>query len=93
MNYNARYKELVDVIQAITGETLNATRRAEQVTMRMCIAYRLICDGASLHKISELMGKDHSTIHFYKCKMGEIMRLPQQYKQELQLFNSFNNIV
>lgn len=43
------------------------------VTGRAIIVYKLILEGYTEHQVATVLGKDHSTIHYYRDKMETIL--------------------
>ena len=94
VNIRERFDELKKVIQAVTGEEYdNKSRDAHKVTMRRCVIYRLYLDGLTEHKIGELMGINHATVHWHIVQMGNTLHNCALYPYENRIFLTFNKLV
>lgn len=93
-NIKDRFEELKKVIQAVTGEEYdNKSRDAHKVTMRRCVIYRLYLDGLTEHKIGELMGINHATVHYHIVQMGITLHNLAPNPYENRVFLTFNRLV
>lgn len=89
-----RIRALATVLNGLTGkDVLEKTRRAEIVEARMVLCYVCRMEGFSQHAIGEVLGLDHSTIHYLEKKMLVAFEYPRQYEGAVTLYNKLTNAI
>ena len=79
-----------NAVRALTGaDPAERSRRWVVVYSRMMVAYRLLLEGWTQHRVANQLGVDHSTINHYRQRMAIILSTPG-YEGEQELWNKFN---
>ena len=88
-----RYPVVLDAAEQATGWKLSDLRTSENTLIRLFVAHRLHNEGYSYSQIGRQMKRDHSSItHMYK-RVEEMMSVPFAFKEELKLYEKFNELL
>lgn len=86
-------ERLIAVMRDLTGtDPLERSRRRDLVAARMMIAFVLAKDGASEPAIGELLGMNHTTIHYYITERMPRITLPG-WEAEYDIWLKFKKAV
>lgn len=88
MIWTSRYNEVKGIAETLMGKEMDESRREDNILMKMTISYVLAQEGMSEHSIADAMGKDHSTINYYKKKVKVMMETPQYHKTQVRYIMS-----
>lgn len=84
-----RAERLCAVMKEVSGhDPLDETRKRPVVMARMMVAGALLEEGYTENSVGGILGWDHSTIHHYRRRMGEILTAPG-YDAERAVWNKF----
>lgn len=89
-----RYYTVLRAAQQVVGIRLGEGRRKEDVLIRVFVSHRLRSEGYSFEAIGKVMHRDHSTvIHYVRSNMGDMLSLPNMYREELEKYKKMNEIL
>lgn len=86
--YNAcdKYRE---ALFAVSGyDPMTAKRNRVYVCSRIMLAYKLLEDGYTETQVGTVIGKEHSTVHFYKTRMEDFLKF-KAYSAERSIWLNF----
>ena len=92
-NARDRYETLVKAAEATLGCKIDQTRKASSVTIRRFVSWRMREEKYTFYDIARAMGVDHSTVHHYVRMMRDEFDLPSIFRNDLGLYQSFNDHV
>lgn len=83
---------MVDYIAAIVeriagADPLKDTRKRENVEARVLLANALLTMGMTETEAGALIGRDHSTIHYYRECLKDLPALQPKWKQLKEIFD------
>lgn len=84
MIWSKRYNEVKSVAEALMGKKIDDSRNADNILMKMAICYVMSNEGAGEVSIASAVGKDHSTVNYYKKKVKEMMDAPQSFRTQVK---------
>ena len=88
-----RYPGVLACAEIACGQALTDTRERENTQIRQFVAYRLHNDGYSYSEIGKMLKRDHSTVTNLVHRMRDMLSLPMVYRQEVQQFKRFEEIL
>ncbi len=84
-----RFPLVLSCAEIAVGRKLSRERCKDNTTIRAFIAYQLRQEGYGYNEIGRMMQRDHSSvIHLYKL-MCDILSVPNAYKDEIEMFQRF----
>ena len=93
LNASTRCADLVALAEQVVGDTLDNTRKAASVTIRRFVSWKMRQEGYTFYDIARALDVDHSTVHHYVRCMKEELDLPSVFRNDLGLYQSFNDHV
>ena len=93
LNAYHRCADLVAIAEQVVGDVLDNTRKYNSVTIRRFVSWRMRQEGYTFYDIARALDVDHSTVHHYVRCMKEELDLPSVFRNDLGLYQSFNDHV
>ena len=92
MDRNERYTELIQAASSALGlERYDPDSRSPRFcAVRFAVALKLSQEGWSEYAIGRTMGKEHSTVHHMKVRMGDMLSLPGMYPEAAEVWRVIN---
>lgn len=88
-----RFPGVLACAEIACGQALTDTRERENTQIRQFVAYRLHNDGYSYSEIGKMLKRDHSTVTNLVHRMRDMLSLPMVYRQEVQQFKRFEELL
>lgn len=89
-----RLECLAEAMCAINGiEVRQRTRKMEYVKARTIFAFVARQEGFSQTTIGDFLGINHSTIHYLEAKMGDAFKVPESWRDYIELYNQFTSAI
>ena len=88
-----RYPGVLACAEIACGQALTDTRERENTQIRQFVAYRLHSEGYSYSEIGKMLKRDHSTVTNLVHRMRDMLSLPVMYRQEVQQFKRFEELL
>ena len=88
-----RFPGVLACAEIACGQPLTDTRERENTQIRQFVAYRLHNEGYSYSEIGKMLKRDHSTVTNLVHRMMDMLSLPVMYRQEVQQFKRFEEIL
>ena len=93
LNSYHRCADLLAIAEQVVGDVLDNTRKYNSVTIRRFVSWRMRQEGYTFYDIARALDVDHSTVHHYVRCMKEELDLPSVFRNDLGLYQSFNDHV
>jgi len=84
-----RYPIVLDAAEKATGRKLTNGRTSDDTIIRAFVSYKLHGEGYSYPQIGSFMRRDHATINLLSFKMRDMFSVPNAYKDEIAMYNTF----
>lgn len=88
-----RYPGVLACAEIVCGNKLTDSRERENILIRSFVAYKLHEEGYSYSEIGKMMKRDHSTVTNLVHRMRDMLSLPVMYRQEVQQFKRFEEML
>lgn len=88
-----RFPGVLACAEIACGQALTDSRERENTQIRQFVAYRLHNDGYSYSEIGKMLKRDHSTVTNLVHRMRDMLSLPMVYRQEVQQFKRFEELL
>lgn len=86
----ARARRLCDIMLAVSGHDPRKQSRLRPVVLaRAMVSARLLSEGWTENQVGALMGREHSTVHYYRTLVRSILQVPS-FRAERELLELFN---
>ena len=86
--------EMIGILERVLGWAYDSRSRNRMgVIFRGIISETLYARGFSESQIGALIGKHHTTVHHYRYLPNEWRSLPRAFKEELRIYEQFNNMI
>lgn len=84
----------VNAMNDIIGRNiLGSDRDNILVWGRNWVIWQMVKDGMTEQQVAYIIGKDHSTIHYTKERIRDVMDSPSLYEYEINLWNKFQQAI
>lgn len=84
---------IVAMSQVVGNGFLSHSRKSEYVWSRNMVAYQMFLDGFSQEVISKTLGKHRCTILYSIGKVGDMLKTPRFYKEEMRIWMDFQEML
>lgn len=88
-----RFPVVLIAAEQATSWFLTDSRERENTLIRQFVAYRLHNEGYSYSEIGKMLKRDHSTVTNLVHRMRDMLSLPVMYRQEVQQFKRFEELL
>ena len=88
-----RFPGVLACAEIACGQALTDSRERENTQIRQFVAYRLHNEGYSYSEIGKMLKRDHSTVTNLVHRMRDMLSLPMVYRQEVQQFKRFDEML
>lgn len=88
-----RYPGVLACAEIVCGNKLTDSRERENILIRSFVAYKLHEEGYSYSEIGKMLKRDHSTVTNLVHRMRDMLSLPVMYRQEVQQFKRFEEML
>lgn len=83
-------EEYIGLMSKAVGEDIMVSSRKQNlVWARNMVLYMLRVDGYSLMSIENATGRNHSTVIYATRQVKEMLKKPNMYKDEIEIWNKF----
>lgn len=83
-------EEYIRLMSDAVGEDIMVSSRKQHlVWARNMVLYMLRVDGYSLMSIENATGRNHSTVIYATRQVKEMLKKPNMYKDEIEIWNKF----
>lgn len=93
-NKQKRFDTLVEAMGQALGHELNLKRGPnDNAWGRNMVAYQLAIEGWSENEIGQMMGKQHSSVHYMKERVNEMLSMPRVFWEEMMVWDKFKSLI
>ena len=89
-----RYNTLIGQMATLLGEEIpSRSKIARYVWARVMVAYEMTLENYPSTEIGRQMGRDHSTVIYYRNKMKDALDYPHIFPDIIEIWNEFKNTI
>lgn len=89
-----RYAYLKEQMERVIGMPIpNRGKESVYSWARKMLGFQMSLDGYGDTAIGRLMGRDHSSVYFYRRSMKDALSLPDQYADIVETWNTFQKLI